>query len=84
MEEHLEEVLRQASILRDLSLKEEGNINYQVYQSEENFKKLILIEEYISEDAIRQHIESEHYKEIAVKNIHPYLLERKNDLQIKF
>ncbi|WHT39383.1 putative quinol monooxygenase [Myroides sp. mNGS23_01] len=82
-DEHVEHVLKLVLKLQEFSLKEEGNISYQVLKSKNKQNRLTLIEEYVSEDAILKHIESEHYKQIAVKQIHPFLITRTNDFQIK-
>lgn len=82
-EDHLENVLRLIPELKKHSSEEEGNVSYQVYQSKTEPNMLTLFEEYISEEAVMQHVESNHYKELVVKQISPFLLERVNNMMYK-
>lgn len=82
-EDHLENVLRLIPELQTSSSQEEGNVSYNVYQSKTEPNKLTLFEEYISEEAVMQHLESNHYKELVVKQISPFLVQRVNNLMYK-
>lgn len=78
--EHLDNVLTLISELQKQTLQEKGNVNYLVFQSVKEPNKFTLIEEYVSEDAFSQHLQSEHYQQIVVQKIQPFLAVRNGDL----
>lgn len=45
------------------TVKEEGNIAYQLYQEIKNPEVVFFIEEWESNEALRQHAKSKHFKE---------------------
>lgn len=67
------EVLKLLPELTEKTKNEKGNLSYSVYQSESNPDELILHERYIDEAALEAHKNSDHYKEIVVAGILPYL-----------
>lgn len=81
--EHLANVLTLASELQKRALQEKGIVSYQVFQSQKEPNKLTILEEYVSQEALMQHLQSEHYKQIAVEQIQPFLLERTGGIHIK-
>ncbi len=81
--EHLEKVITLISELQKESQKEIGNVSYQIFQSSKEPQNLTLFEEYVSQDALMEHLKSEHYQRIAVNQIQPLLSERAFDLYNK-
>lgn len=78
--EHLDNVLMLIAELQKQTLQEKGNVNYHIFQSVKEPNKFTLIEDYMSEDAFSQHLQSEHYQQIAVQKIQPCLAVRNGDL----
>lgn len=73
------EVSRIAELLPKLAEStrhEQGNISYQIYQSESNPCELILHEHYVDAAAAESHKQSEHYQRIVVNEILPQLKTR--------
>lgn len=81
--EHLASVLTLVSELQKHTLQEKGIVSYQVFQSQKEPNRLTLLEEYVSQEALRQHLQSEHYRQIAVEQIQPLLSERTGDIHIR-
>lgn len=74
--ESLEEVL---ALLQDLSAKsisEEGNLFYEIYQSNSEPYTLVLFEGYKDESALAEHRNTEHYQNLIVEKILPLLENR--------
>lgn len=72
----LENVLSLLKVAAKKSREEEGNLNYQVFQSSADNHKLMLFEEYIDEDALNFHRNAEHFQKIVVQQIVPCLENR--------
>lgn len=72
----LQNVLALVKELASKSRQEKGNAIYLVHQSNADENELILYESYLSEQAQREHIDSQHFKEIVLGKIVPLLEER--------
>ncbi|MDT4289116.1 putative quinol monooxygenase [Methylomonas sp. MO1] len=73
------ETIRILKLLPELvekSRKEEGNLFYSIYQSENDPNELILYEQYTDAAAAETHKQSEHYQRIVVNQIVPHLAVR--------
>jgi len=70
------EILKYLPTLAEKTKNENGNTYYTIYQSESNPNELILHERYKDEEALQAHKDSEHYQEIVVNKIIPYLENR--------
>lgn len=73
------ETMRILSMLPELvdkSRQEEGNVSYNIYQSETDPGELVLHEEYASAPAAESHKQSEHYQRIVLDQIVPHLASR--------
>jgi len=67
------------SLLKELVTKssaEEGNLKYEVYQSNDNENILMLFEEYKNREALDFHRNSAHFQEVLVGKIVPLLQNR--------
>ena len=73
---NLQTVLNLLPSLIEKSTMEEGNIFYKIYQDNSDNNTLILNESYKDMASIEAHKNSEHYQEIAVKQIIPLLENR--------
>lgn len=73
---NLQTVLDLLPSLIEKSSSEEGNIFYKIYQDNSDSNTLILNESYKDMASIEAHKNSDHYKEIAVKEIIPLLENR--------
>lgn len=73
---NLQTVLSILPSLVEKSTSEEGNIFYKIYQDNSDSHTLILNESYKDMASIEAHKNSEHYQEIAVKQIIPLLENR--------
>ena len=73
---NLQTVLDLLPSLIQKSTSEEGNIFYKIYQDNSDINTLILNESYKDMTSIEAHKNSEHYQEIAVKQIIPLLENR--------
>lgn len=73
---NLQTVLSLLPSLVEKSTSEEGNIFYKIYQDNSDSNILILNESYKDMASIEAHKNSEHYQEIAVKQIIPLLENR--------
>ncbi|KFC22876.1 putative quinol monooxygenase [Chryseobacterium sp. FH1] len=72
----LQTVLDLLPSLIEKSTNEEGNIFYKIYQDNSDSNTLILNESYKDMASIEVHKNSNHYQEIAVKQIIPLLENR--------
>lgn len=72
----LQTVLNLLPSLIEKSKNEEGNIFYKIYQDNSDSNTLILNESYKDMASIEVHKNSNHYQEIAVKEIIPLLENR--------
>lgn len=79
---NMQEVLKILKDLRSNTLAEKGNLFYQVHQSKTDVNTLILFEGYTDESAQIAHVDSEHFKRLAVEQIVPLLEEREVILTI--
>ena len=75
-EGNLQEVLKILKVLREKTLMEKGNLFYRVHQSKADGNTLILFEGYANEPAQKAHMDSDHFKSLAVGQIVPLLEER--------
>lgn len=73
---NLQTVLALIPSLIEKSTSEEGNIFYKIYQDNVDINTLILNESYRDMASIEAHKNSDHYQEIAVKQIIPLLEKR--------
>jgi quinol monooxygenase YgiN len=62
--EKVQEFLGLCKNLVELSLKDEGCIDYGLYQELENSETLTFLEEWTDEKSLDQHLNSNHFKEI--------------------
>ncbi len=62
--EKVQEFLGLCENLVELSLKDEGCIDYGLYQELENSETLTFLEEWTDEKSLDQHLNSNHFKEI--------------------
>lgn len=62
--EKVQEFLGLCKNLVELSLKDEGCIDYGLYQELENSETLTFLEEWKDEKSLDQHLNSNHFKEI--------------------
>ncbi|WIM48249.1 putative quinol monooxygenase [Methanosarcina mazei] len=62
--EKVQEFMNLCKSLIEETLKEEGCIDYEVYQELENPEILTMLEEWKDEGSLDQHIRSDHFKEI--------------------
>ena len=67
------EILKLLPELAEKTRNEDGNVLYNIYQAENNPNELILHEQYINDDAVEAHKNSEHYKHIVADRIIPHL-----------
>ena len=79
-EEHFQTVLDLLPELVQKTQQEEGNLFYKIYQSQSNTHTIILYEGYVDENALDFHRSSEHFKNIALKQIIPLLEKREVEL----
>ncbi|PJR04089.1 putative quinol monooxygenase [Avrilella dinanensis] len=75
-EGQLEHVLNFLKIVHDESIKENGNLFYQVHQSKSDPNTIILFEGYSNEHAFEEHKKSLHYHEYVLRKIIPLLEDR--------
>lgn len=66
-------ILKLLPELVEKSRREEGNVFYVIYQSENDFNELVLHEQYIDAAAAEAHKQTEHYQQIVVNQIIPHL-----------
>lgn len=72
----LENVLILLDELAGKTRAEEGNLAYQVHQSNTDANTLVLYEAYADSDAQQAHIHSPHFQRLAVGKIIPLLADR--------
>jgi quinol monooxygenase YgiN len=75
-------VLKLLNDLHAKTVSEKGNLFYKIHQSRADSNTLILFEGYTDEVAQKEHINSNHFKELAVEQIIPLLEEREVTLTI--
>ena len=64
-EDKLQEVLRLTEELVQETLKEKGCISYEAYQDINDSQKIVMLEEWESEEALKIHQESEHFRRLV-------------------
>lgn len=64
-EDKVNEFLELAKKLVEATLKEEGNIKYELFQDVKNSKIITMIEEWEDKDVLNKHMNSEHFVEIV-------------------
>ncbi len=64
-------------------LTEPGCIAFDVYRSNDNPNRFVLVEQYTGQAAVEAHIAADHFDEIAVKQIRPLLADRSVDFLTK-
>ena len=72
----LEIVLNLLTEVAAKSIAEEGNLLYQIHQSNSNANTLVLFEGYKDEKALAEHRNSEHYQTLVIEKIIPLLEDR--------
>ncbi|MEN2398677.1 putative quinol monooxygenase [Flavobacterium sp. MC2016-06] len=75
-EGQIENVLHLLKIVKEESIKEEGNLFYKIHQVNSDLNTVILYEGYTSESAIAEHRNSSYFQEILVAKIVPLLDQR--------
>lgn len=75
-EGHLDTVLSLLSQAAVKSREEEGNLFYDIHQSNTDANTIILFEGYTSNEAVAEHRSSAHFQEIVVGKIVPLLESR--------
>ena len=73
---NIETVLETLKTLSVESIKEKGNLFYTVHQSKTDVNTIVLFEGYVDEDAINEHRNSAHYKNLVLEKIVPLLENR--------
>lgn len=64
-EEKRKRVLETAIELTAFSLHDAGCLEYDIYQSQTNSDRLVIVETWESEEALKAHSESEHFKRLV-------------------
>ena len=72
----IEGVLDILKTVQEESVKEKGNLFYKIHQSNTDANTLVLFEGYTDEDAIVEHRNSTHYKDLVLGKIVPLLENR--------
>lgn len=72
----LENVLNILKTVHNESIKESGNLFYNVHQSTTDANTILLFEGYISEDALAEHRESSYFQDLVLGQIVPLLESR--------
>ena len=75
-EGQIDNVLNLLKIVRDKSIRENGNLFYKIHQGNTDINTLVLFEGYVSQDAVTDHRNSLHFKEMVVGQIVPLLKTR--------
>ena len=68
-----------ADLLRSytaLVLEEPGCLAFEVYRSVDDGRRFLLLEKYVDQAAFDAHRETEHFSEVAIKQIRPLLDDR--------
>jgi len=76
----LGEVLALIAELRPKSLAEPGCLAYEVYQSVDVPRSILLVERYRDQAALDAHKQSAHYQELVVGRVLPLLTDRRVEL----
>jgi quinol monooxygenase YgiN len=69
-------VLKLLKELHSETIKEKGNLFYMIHQSVTDANTLIIFEGYTNEITQKEHVNSAHFKKLAVEQIIPLLEER--------
>lgn len=72
----LEAVLQLMKEAAEKSTQEQGNLFYNLHQSQEDHNTIILYEGYTDAHAVETHRNSEHFKNIVVEQVVPLLENR--------
>ena len=72
-----DEVLGVIAELRPKSLAEPGCLGYEVFESTDEPRTLLLLEHYRNTEALEAHKLSEHYQALVVGRVLPLLVDRK-------
>ena len=75
-----DEVLALLPQLAAASRAEPGNLGYEIHRSVEDPLRVVLLERYVSREALDAHRETEHFKELALGRIIPRLADRTVEL----
>ena len=75
-EGYLETIVELLKVVQARTIREKGNLFYQIHQSRADANTLILFEGYADEVAQQAHMGSEHYKKLVAEQIVPLLEER--------
>ena len=75
-ENQLSEVLNLLAEVSQKSKEEEGNLFYQIHQSNSDLNTLMLFEAYKNESALATHRNSEHFQTLVIGKIVPLLENR--------
>lgn len=77
LRESYDEVLSVVSELRPQSLAEPGCLGYEVFESKDEPRTLLLLEHYRDAEALEAHKQSAHYQTLVVGRVLPLLADRK-------
>lgn len=64
-DERAREIMRLGTELNELSLHDEGCIDYDLYRSTTSDDRLMIVETWENDHALRKHEESEHFRRIV-------------------
>lgn len=67
MEEKVEDFVDLFKLMIKPTLEERGCIQYEMYQDQDDYKVLIVIEQWEDKECFDNHLSSEHFKEIGPK-----------------
>ena len=75
-EGQIENVLQLLKTIQTESIKESGNLFYNIHQSITDLNTIVLFEGYRSEDAVTEHRNTAHFQDLVLGQIVPLLDER--------
>ncbi|MGS2741794.1 putative quinol monooxygenase [Sinomicrobium sp. M5D2P17] len=75
-EGHIDTVLNVLKVVREESIKENGNLFYTIQQSNTDTNTLILFEGYRNEAAVEEHRNTSHFQDLLLGQIVPLLASR--------
>src|SRR5690606_39673894 len=75
-EGHIDAVLNVLKVVREESIKENGNLFYTIQQSNTDTNTLILFEGYSNEAAVEEHRSTSHFQDLLLGQIIPLLASR--------
>ncbi|MBF4507674.1 antibiotic biosynthesis monooxygenase [Flavobacterium sp. JLP] len=76
IEGQIENVLNLLEKVQEESVKESGNLFYEIHQGNSDLHTIVLFEGYSSESAIEEHRNSSHFQDLVLGKIVPLLEKR--------